>query len=65
LTLAELRSTGGLNRNRDEILEIESKLNGIEERINKDKVANYLKEDILNNKKTLFETRQNCEYGFA
>jgi hypothetical protein len=32
-------------------LEIESKLNGIEERTNKDKVANYLKEDILNNEK--------------
>lgn len=50
MSLAELQ-TGGLNRNRDEILEIESKLNGIEERINKDKVANYLKEDILNNEK--------------
>jgi hypothetical protein len=49
--LAELRASGGLLRNREEIVEIERNLNAIEEKINRDKVDNYLKHEILNNEK--------------
>ena len=50
-SLRDLKKNGGFDTNFDLICEIESKLNSIEERINNDKVQNYLKTDVLNNER--------------
>jgi len=49
--LRVLKRGNGYVANFQEIQEIESKLNAIEERTNADKVVNYLKTDILDNEK--------------
>ena len=50
-SLLILKRGGGLEANFEAICELEAKLNLIEERINSDKVQNYLKTDVINDEK--------------
>jgi len=49
--LAELKTAGSFDNNFVQIQEIENRLNLLDEKINADKVVNYLKSDVLNNEK--------------
>jgi hypothetical protein len=49
--LSLLKTNGEINDNFDEIQAIENRLNQQEERINSDKVTNYLKTTVLNDEK--------------
>ncbi len=49
--LAELKTADSYDNNFAQIQEIENRLNLLDEKINADKVVNYLKSDVLNNEK--------------